>query len=93
MGGIKELKEELSEMNLKISELTQELHDTKLTIKESLKLTSDTINEMTISFTKALKEAMEKVSDMKIQMNVKDSILKSLGIDDFVHDFLKKKKG
>ncbi|MFX0069637.1 MAG: hypothetical protein ACFFAO_00890 [Candidatus Hermodarchaeota archaeon] len=92
MGGIKELKDELSEMNSKLSDLTQELHETKLTIRESLKLTSDTINEMTISFTKALKDAMEKVSDMKIQMNVKDSILKSLGIDDFVPDFLKKKK-
>ncbi len=93
MGGIKELKDELAEMNSKLSELTTELHETKETIRESLKLTTDTLNEMTISFTKTLKEVMEKMSDMNIQMNVKDSILKSLGIDAFMPDFFKKKKG
>jgi len=93
MGGIKELKEELAEMNLKLSELTNELHETKETIRESLKLTTNTLNEMTMSFTKTLKEVMEKMSDVNIQMNVKDSILKSLGIDAFVSDFFKKKKG
>ena len=92
MGGIKELKEELSEMNSKLTELTKELHETKITIKESLKLTSDTINEMTISFTKTLNEVMNRMSDMSIQMNVKDSILKSFGLDGFVPDFFKKKK-
>jgi len=92
MGGIKELKEELAEMNSKLSELTAELHETKETIRDSLKLTTNTLNEMTISFTKTLKEVMEKMSDMNIQMNVKDSILKSLGIDAFMPDFFKKKK-
>jgi SMC interacting uncharacterized protein involved in chromosome segregation len=92
MGGIKELKEELSEMNSKLTELTKELHETKITIRESLKSTSDTINEMTKSFTKTLKEVMEKMSDMSIQMNVKDSILKSFGLDGIVSDFFKKKK-
>jgi hypothetical protein len=92
MGGIKELKEELAEMNSKLSELTTELHETKVTIRESLKITSNTLNEMSLSFTKILKEVMEKMTDMNIQMNVKDSILKSLGIDAFVPDFFKKKK-
>ena len=91
MGGIKDLKEEFSEMNKRLSELTKELEDTKKTIRESLKLTSDTIKDMTESFSKALKDALEKMSNMKIQMNVKDSILKSLGIDGFLPDFLKKK--
>lgn len=92
MGGVKDLKDELSEMNTKIANLTKELHETKLTIKESLELTSDTINNMTISFTKVIKEAMERMSDLNIQMNVRDSILKSLGLEDLVPDFLKKKK-
>jgi DNA-binding protein YbaB len=90
--GLKELKKELSEMKESMDELTKELHQTNITIKDSLKLTSDTIKEMTESFTKALKEAMEKMSDMSIQMNVRDSILKSLGLEDLVPDFLKKKK-
>ena len=93
MGGIKELKEELAEMNTKLSELTIELHETKETIRESLKLTTNTLNEMTVSFTNTLREVMEKMSDMNIQMNVKDSLLKSLGIDAFMPDFFKKKKG
>ena len=93
MGGVKDLKDELSKMNSNISNLTKELHETKLTIKESLELTSNTINNMTISFTKALKEAMERMSDLNIQMNVRDSILKSLGLEDLVPDFLKKRKG
>jgi phosphoribosyl-dephospho-CoA transferase len=92
MGGIKELKAELTEMNANIAELAKELHETNITIRESLQLTSDTIKEMTESFSKALKDAMEKVSDMSIQMNVKDSILKSLGINGLVPDFWKKKK-
>jgi len=92
MGGIKELKAELTEMNANIAELAKELHETNIIIRESLQLTSDTIKEMTESFSKALKDAMEKVSDMSIQMNVKDSILKSLGINGLVSDFWKKKK-
>jgi deoxyxylulose-5-phosphate synthase len=79
-------------MKESMDELTKELHQTNITIKDSLKLTSDTIKEMTESFTKALKEAMEKMSDMSIQMNVRDSILKSLGLEYLVPDFLKKKK-
>lgn len=92
MGSIKELKEELAEMNSKLSDLTNELHETKETIRESLKLTTNALNDMTISFTNTLKDVMEKMSDMNIQLNVKDSILKSLGIDAFVPDFFKKKK-
>ena len=92
MGGIKDLKDELSEMNSRLTELTKELHETKITIRESLKSTSDVINEMTISFTKTLKEVMDKMSDMSIQMNVKDSILKSFGLDGFLPDFFKKRK-
>ena len=88
---LKGLKEELSDMNKNLSELTRELNDTKNTIRESLVLTSDTINEMSKSFTNALKEAMDKMSDMSIQMNIRDTVLKNLGLDSLLPDFLKKK--
>ena len=42
---------------------------------------------MSENFSQALENAMQKISEMKIEMNVKD-ILKSLGI---FPDFLKKK--
>ena len=90
--GIKDLKDELAEMNQKLGELTKELNDTKITIRESLKLTSDTIKEMSESFTIALKDAMDKMSDVSIQMNIRDTVLKSLGLEGLLPDFLRKKK-
>ncbi|MFW9940988.1 MAG: hypothetical protein ACFFFT_08100 [Candidatus Thorarchaeota archaeon] len=92
MAGIKELKEELSEMRKSMEKLTEELRDTNLAIRESLELTSQTIKEMSVNFSKALQDTMEKMSDMTIQMNVRDTILKSLGIDGMIPDFFKKKK-
>ena len=92
MAGIKELKEELSEMRKSMEKLTEELHDTNLAIRESLELTSQTIKEASVIFSKALEETMEKMSDMTIQMNVRDTVLKSLGIDGIIPDFFKKKK-
>ena len=77
---------------INLSELTRELQETKLVIRESLNLTSNTIKEMTIKFSDSLRDVMEKMSDMNIQMNVKDSILKSFGLDGIVPDFFKKKK-
>ena len=50
MAGIKELKEELSEMRSSIEKLTDELHETNLAIRESLKLTSQTIKEASEKF-------------------------------------------
>ncbi|MHA1488177.1 MAG: hypothetical protein ACTSRI_00565 [Promethearchaeota archaeon] len=92
MVAIKELKNELSEMRKSTDKLTAELHETNIAIRESFKLSSDSIQEMTRSFTKALKDALEKIADMKIQMDIKDTVLQSLGIDGIIPDFLKKKR-
>lgn len=92
MAGIKELKEELSEMRTSMERLTGELHETNLAIRESLKLTSDTIREASEKFSQALKDTMKQMSELTIQMNIRDTILKSLGIEGMIPDFLKKKK-
>ncbi|UCD00656.1 MAG: hypothetical protein JSV23_07130 [Promethearchaeota archaeon] len=92
MAGIKELKEELSEMRNSMEKLTEELHDTNLAIRESLRLTSETIKEASEKFSKALEDTMARMSDLTIQMNIRDTILKSLGIEGMIPDFLKKKK-
>lgn len=92
MAGIKELKEELSEMRKSMERLTEELHDTNLAIRESLKTTSEAIKEASQTFSKALEDTMARMSDLTIQMNIRDTILKNLGIDGMIPDFLKKKK-
>lgn len=103
MLGIKDLKNEISKMSGKIiylsdsiaqsmDRMTNELHETNLTIREALKTTSDTIKEMSINFSKALKDAMKIISEMKVRVEVRDSILKTLGIDKLLPDFLKKTK-
>ena len=84
MAGIKEIRMELTELRNSINSLTEELHETSITIRDSLKLTSQTIKEMS----KSLDATMNTMSDLTIQMNIRDTILKSLGID----GFLKKKK-
>ncbi len=92
MAGIKELKEQLSEMRSSMEKLTEELHETNLAIRESLQLTSQTIKEASEIFSKALEDTMKQMSDLTIQMNIRDTVLKSLGIDGMIPDFLKKKK-
>jgi methyl-accepting chemotaxis protein len=92
MAGIKELKKELSEMRESIEKLTEELHETNLAIRESLKMTSKSIKEASEKFSKALEDTMARMSDLTIQMNIRDTILKSLGIEGIIPDFLKKKK-
>ena len=92
MAGIKELKEELFEMRTSMEKLTEELHETNLSIRESLKATSQAIKEASEKFSKALEDTMARMSDLTIQMNVRDTILKSLGIEGIFPDFLKKKK-
>jgi hypothetical protein len=44
------IKEELTEMRKAMEKMTQELHETNVAIRESLKLTSDTIKEMSHLF-------------------------------------------
>ena len=88
MAGIKDIKKELFELRITIEKLTEELHNTNVTIRESLNMTSQTIKEMS----KTLGNSMKAMSDMTIQMNLRDTILKNLGIDGMIPGFLKKKK-
>ena len=61
MAGIKELKEELSEMRKSMEKLTGELHETNLAIKESLKFTAETIKEASEKLSKALEVPVEEL--------------------------------
>ena len=88
MAGIKEIRKELTELRTSMNRLTEELHETNITIRESLTLTSQTIKEMS----KSLDGTMKTMSDLTIQMNIRETILKSLGIDGMIPDFLKRKK-
>jgi len=88
MAGIKEIRKELTELRNSINGLTEELHETSITIRESLKLTSQSIKEMS----KSLDATMRTMSDLTIQMNIRETILKSLGIDGMIPDFLKNLK-
>jgi hypothetical protein len=85
------MKRELSEMRKTIERLTSELHETNLAIRESLKLTSDTIKEMSDTFSKTLGDTLKVMQDMKVQVDVRDSVLKSLGIEGLIPDLFKKK--
>ncbi len=85
------LKRELSDMRKTMEELTSELHETNVAIRESLKLTSDSIKEMSKTFAKTLGDTLKVMQDMKVQVDVRDSVLKSLGIDGLIPDIFKKK--
>lgn len=85
------LKRELSEMRKTIEDLTSELHETNVAIRESLKLTSDSIKEMSKTFAKTLGDTLKVMQDMKVQIDVRDSVLKSLGIEGLIPDIFKKK--
>ena len=83
------LKEELSEMRKTMEKLTAELHETNLAIRESLKLTSDTIKEMSDTFSKTLGDTLKVMQNMRVQVDVRDSVLKSLGIEGLIPDIFK----
>ena len=86
------IKDELTKMREAMESMTSELHETNLAIRESLKLTSDTIKEMSQNFSETLENTLKTIQDMKIQMDIRDTIIKSLGIEGMIPDFLKKKK-
>jgi len=79
-------------MKNSIDRMAVELHETNKAIRESLKLTSDTIKDMSENFSKTLEESLKIMRDMKIQMDIKDTIFKTLGVDGLLSDFLKRKK-
>ncbi|MFW9948699.1 MAG: hypothetical protein ACFFKA_01065 [Candidatus Thorarchaeota archaeon] len=88
----KDLRNELSEMRKSMDKMTMELHETNNALRESLKLTSDTIKEMSENFSKTLEKTLTAMQDMKIQMDIKDTIIKTLGIEGILPDFLKTRK-
>ena len=85
------LKDEMSEMRKSMEKMTSELHETNLAIRESLQLTSDTIREMNESFTKMLGETLNAMQDMKVKVDISDTILDRFGIDGLIPDIFKKK--
>ena len=85
------LKDEMSEMRKSMEKMTLELHETNLAIRESLQLTSDTIKEMNESFTKMLGETLKAMQDMKVKVDISDTIYNRLGIDGLIPDIFKKK--
>lgn len=86
------IKDEILQMRKSIEKMTEELNETNRAIRESLQLTSNTIKEMSENFSKALTESLTIMRDMKIQMDIKDTIFKTLGIDGLLSDFLKRRK-
>ena len=88
MAGLKEFKKELSELRTSMDRLTIELHEINITIRDSLNQTSETIKEMS----KSLDATMRTMSDLTVQMNIRETVLKSLGLDGIIPDFFKKKK-
>jgi methyl-accepting chemotaxis protein len=87
-GKVVSISEQISQSMDKMSDV---LHETNITLRDSLQLTSDTIKDMSENFSKALEDALEKMSEFKLQMNVRDTVLKSLGLEGIVPDFMKRK--
>ena len=89
MKGFKDLTNELSEMKVSIENLTKELQEVKTTIAESMKLATDAMNNLSENFSNTMGNVVKQMSEMT---SFKDNILKNLGIDSVLPDFLKKKK-
>lgn len=85
------LKDEMSEMRKSMEKMTSELHETNLAIRESLQLTSDAVKEMSESFTKMLGESLKAMQDMKVKVDISDTILDRFGIEGLIPDIFKKK--
>ena len=86
------IKEELSELRKSMGKLTVELHETNSAVRESMKLMSDSMKEFSVNFSKTLTTMVKTMQDMKIQIDIRDTVLKSLGIDGVIPDFFKKRK-
>ena len=92
MKGFKDLTNKLSEMKVSIEDLTKELHEVKTTIAESLNLATDAMKDLSESFSNTMGDVVKQMSEMRVQVDIKDNILKTLGIDTVLPNFLKKKK-
>lgn len=92
MRGFKNLTNELAEMKGSIENLTKELQEVNSTIAQSLKLATDAMKDLSETFSNTMGNVVKKMSEMKVQLDIKENILKNLGIDTIIPDFLKKKK-
>ena len=86
--GLKDLREELLAMRQSMEKMTEEIHETNRILRESLGATSESIQSLTASLSKMVEETM----NLKIQMDIKDTIMKTLGIDGVIPDFFKRRK-
>ena len=86
--GLKDLREELLAMRQSMEKMTEEIHETNKILRESLGVTSESIQSLTASLSKMVEETM----NLKIQMDIKDTIMKTLGIDGVIPDFFKRRK-
>jgi len=86
--GLKDLREELLAMRQSMEKMTEEIHETNKILRESLGATSESIQSLTASLSKMVEETM----NLKIQMDIKDTIMKTLGIDGVIPDFFKRRK-
>ena len=89
---LKDLQNEIKEMRLSMEKMTGELHDTNVILQDSLKMTTEAIKEMSDKFSKTMEDVLNRLSEITIQMNVRDTVLKNLGIDGMLPDIFKKKK-
>ena len=86
------ISKELSILRESMEKLTAELHETNKAMRESLKMTSDTIEALSDNFSNTLKDMVKTMQEMKIQIDIRDTVLKSLGIDGVIQDIFKKRK-
>jgi len=86
--GMKDLQKELVAMRKSMDKMTEEIHETNKIIQESLGATSKSIQSLSASLSKMVEETM----NLKVQMDIKDTVLKSLGLDGVIPDFLKRRK-
>ena len=80
-----------NQISTSMDKVSTVLHETNITIKESLELTSKAILKMTETFSESLKEALKNMQEMKIKIDTRDTVIKSLGLDNLLPDFFKKK--
>ena len=78
-------------MTQSMEKMTKELSETNKSIRESLITTSNTIQHMSDTFSKSLEDALDRMTNMKMSMDLRDTLIKSLGLDNILPDFLKRK--
>ena len=89
---LKDLKNEIKEMRVSMEKMTTELNETNTILQSSLQETTKAIKEMSEAFTRTMETILTRLSDITIQMNVRDTVLKNLGIDGVLSDIFKKRK-